>query len=124
VSVFGGEVPQVKENVSTKVVVLAGIGVVQLTGTCAPAIAPGVPLQTSQPEAPEGSVGRVTVTVWLPLVVFTEQGGPTSVIPANGENEIGERSVATMKYCNPVVTGTDPPEETTHDAGAAGVGIR
>jgi len=45
-------------------------------------------------------------------------------MPLNGVKEIGLRSAATTKYCSPVVTGTEPPAETTHDAGAAGVDIR
>src|SRR5438045_3029459 len=45
-------------------------------------------------------------------------------MPAKGVKEIGERSAATIKYCKPVTTGTEPPLDTTHDAGAAGVGIR
>jgi hypothetical protein len=45
-------------------------------------------------------------------------------MPVNGMKEIGVRSVATIKYWRPVVTGTDPPAETTHDAGAAGIDIK
>ena len=63
VSELGGEEPQPKLNVSTKVAVLAGIGVRQPPGICASPIAPGVPRQTSQPTEPGGKVGRVMVTV-------------------------------------------------------------
>src|SRR5258708_29968251 len=55
----GAEAPHPKLSVSTKVVVLAGSGVVQATGICA-----SEPLrQTSQPLAPGGRTRRVTVTV-------------------------------------------------------------
>ena len=120
VFVLGADAPHVKLKVSTNVVVLAGIGAVQDAGICA-----SEPLRhTSHPDAPGGSAGRVTVTVWFPLVVFTLQAGPSSVIPVNGEKEIVGRSVATMKYCRPVVTGTEPPLDTTQEAGAAGVDIK
>src|SRR5229473_683727 len=55
----GPEAPHPKLSVSTKVVVPAGMGVVQATGICASE----PPRQTSQPLAPGGRAGRVTVTV-------------------------------------------------------------
>ena len=57
-----GEDPHPKLNVSTKVVVLAGMGTMQPPIFASP-MAPGVPRQTSHPKAPAGSAGRVTVTV-------------------------------------------------------------